>query len=134
MSHHVAWEQRSKTVSTSVREITPEGVKLEMNWQGKATGKVDGMTTGTTTIISKPDGSSTWEDKMIGMTAKGEMFVAWGKGTGKMTSPGITTWEGESQAMSQSPSFAWLNNLKFKSTGTADLAKGEAHGQFAESK
>jgi len=134
MSHHIAWEQHSKTVTTTIRDITPEGVKMELNWQGKATGKLAGMTTGTTTIVSKTDGSSTWEDKLIGMTEKGEMFVAWGKGTGKMTTPGTTVWEGEAQAMSQSPGLSWLNNMKFKSTGTADMAKGEAHGQFADSK
>jgi len=134
MSHHIAWEQHSKTVTTTIRDITPEGVKMEVNYQGKVSGKLAGMTTGTTTIISKIDGSSTWEDKLMGMTEKGEMFVAWGKGTGKMTSPGMTSWEGESQAMSQSPDLHWLNNLKFKVSGTADLAKGEAHGQFADGK
>ncbi|HTT45863.1 MAG TPA: hypothetical protein VMH38_07635 [Thermoplasmata archaeon] len=134
MSDHISWEQRSKTVSTTVREITPEGVKFESNYQGQVSGKFTGMTTGTTVVIAKPDGTSTWEDKLFGMTAKGEMFVAWGKGTGKMTAPGVTVWEGEAQAMSQSPALAWLNNLKFKTTGKADMAKGEAHGQFAETK
>jgi hypothetical protein len=121
-------------VTTTIRDITPEGVKMEINYQGKISGKFAGMTTGTTTVIAKPDGSSTWEDKLMGMTEKGDMFVAWGKGTGKMTTPGVTTWEGESQTMSQSPSLSWLNNMKFKGTGTADLAKGEAHGQFSDSK
>jgi len=134
MTHHAAWEQHSKTVSTTIRDITPEGVKMEINYQGKVSGKFAGMTTGTTTIVSKLDGSSTWEDKLIGMTEKGDMFVAWGKGTGKMTSPGMTSWEGEAQAMSQSPGLSWLNNAKFKSSGTADLAKGEAHGEFADAK
>jgi hypothetical protein len=134
MSHHIAWEQHSKTVTTTIRDITPEGVKMEINYQGKVSGKIAGMTTGTTTVVSKLDGSSTWEDKLMGMTEKGEMFVAWGKGTGKMTTPGKTTWEGESQAMSQSPDLHWLNNLKFKVSGTADFAKGEAHGEFADGK
>ena len=63
-----------------------------------------------------------------------ESILEFYRSPGKMTSPGMTAWEGESQAMSQSPGLTWLNNSKFKVMGTADLAKGEAHGQFADSK
>jgi hypothetical protein len=134
MAEDTAWEQHSKTVTTAVREITPDGIKLEFNYEGKTSGRVKAQTNGTTTVWAKPDGSSTWEDKLLGMTSNGDMFVAWGKGTGRMTTPGTTTWEGEVQTMSQSPGLSWLNNLRFKATGTADMGKGESRGQFQPSR
>ena len=134
MADESVWEMHTKTTSTAVREITPEGIKLEFNYQGQTSGKLKASVMGTTTVWAKPDGSSTWEDKLMGMTMTGEMFAGSGKGSGKMSAPGTTAWEGEAQLMSQSPGLNWVNNLKFRATGSADMAKGESKGSFHHSR
>ena len=134
MKGEQVWEQHSKTVSTTVRDISKDGIKFEINHTAETSGKLKGHVTGTTTIWMKTDGSSEWEEKNMGMTAEGDFFAGWGKGTGKMTGPGATSWEGEVHVMSQAPKLAWLNEAKIWASGTADQAKGESHAKFFHQK
>lgn len=122
-------EHATKTTTTTVREITPQGVTLEVNYTGEISGKLKAMSMGTTTIWMKTDGSSTWEDKLIANTHDGQMFVGMGKGTAKMMAGGKQEWSGESQMMSSSENLKWLND-KFKVAGVADPAKGGGSGKW----
>ena len=127
------WEQTKKSTSTSIREINPDGVKIEINYTGEISGKVQAMSMGTTTVWLKTDGTSTWEDKLIANTHDGDMFVGTAKGTGKMSAGGKQDWVGETQLMSTSPKLAWIN-AKFRGAGTADPAAGGSHGKFYQLK
>lgn len=52
---------RRKTITTSVKEITPFGVRQELNWQGEvAGGKFSASVTGTTKVDLKSDGTYDW--------------------------------------------------------------------------
>lgn len=130
MAEDPAWEQHVKTVTTTVRAISAEGVTLEMNYQGETKGKLKAQITGTMTLWTKPDGTWTWEDKLLGGTATGDRFVGWGKGSGKPTGGASMGWEGEFQTMSASPALSWLNNAKFRVHGAGDGTGPEAKIQF----
>jgi hypothetical protein len=119
-------EMRSKTVTTTVKDISPSGVTLELNSEGQSKGKINAQGIATTTVVMKTDGTSTWENKGIFNTNDGDMLVIWGKGTGKSVSPSAQAWEGEMHAMSQSPKLAWLNNAKLWTEGKGDRAKNES--------
>jgi hypothetical protein len=84
----------------------------------------------TVTSWQKTDGTSEWEVKGIATTSEGDMFVGWGKGTGKQTGPTTFEVEGEMTMMSQSPKLAWLNNAKVWAEGVGDQAKGDFVGRF----
>ena len=124
------FENHAKTVTTTVREISPAGVKLESNSQDQITGRLNAQGVSTVTSWQKTDGTSEWEVKGIETTSEGDSFVGWGKGTGKQTGPTTFAVEGEMTLMSQSPKLAWLNNAKIWAEGVGDQAKGEFVGKF----
>jgi len=89
------FEMRSKTVTTTVKDISPSGVTIELNSEGQSKGKINAQGVATTTVVMKTDGTSTWENKGIFNTNDGDMLVIWGNGTGKSVSPSTQAWEGE---------------------------------------
>jgi hypothetical protein len=127
-------ESRGKTVSTSVREISPTGIKLEINSQDQITGKFKAQGVSTVTYWLKTDGTGEWESKGIGTTTEGDFIAGWGKGTGKATGPTTQSWEGEVHFMTQSPKLAWLNNAKVWVEGEGDQAKAEFVNRLFEQK
>jgi hypothetical protein len=72
-------EMRSKTVTTTVKDISPSGVTLELNSEGQSKGKINAQGVATTTVVMKTDGTSTWENKGIFNTNDGDMLVIWGR-------------------------------------------------------
>ena len=119
-------EIRAKIVSTTIKELTPQGVKLEVNGEGGMTGpQLNAKLVETINVLQKMDGSMEWDDKAIFMTMDGDTLVASGKGTGKATSP--TTYRGEAIGvlMTQSPKLESLNGKKFTTEVTGDRATGE---------
>lgn len=117
-------EIKGKNHSWTIQEVTPSGVKMEMNDQGQITGKYNANFMETTTINMKPDGTSTWESRGI-QNSGADMVVVTGKGTARRTGT-TTTWEGEYTYTTKSPNLAWLNNTKGWTEGTAN----EADDQF----
>lgn len=124
------FENHGKTVGTTVKEISPTGIKLESNSQDQLTGRINAQGMSTITSWQKTDGTSEWEVKGLGRTPDGDMFVGWGTGTGKQTGPTSYAVEGEMTMMSQSPKLAWLNNAKVWVEGSGDQAKGDFVGRF----
>jgi len=119
-------EIKSKTVGTTVKDISPSGITMELNTEAQTKGRVNAQGIATTTVVMKTDGTSTWENKGMLFTNDGDMVAIWGKGTGKSTGPMSQSWEGEMHAMSQSPKLAWINNAKLWSEGRGDRAKNES--------
>jgi hypothetical protein len=119
-------EIRSKTAGTTIKDISPSGITMELNSEAQTKGKFNAQGVATTTVVMKTDGTSTWENKGMLFTNDGDMLVIWGKGTGKSVSPTAQAWEGEMHAMSQSPKLAWLNNAKLWTEGTGNRAKNES--------
>ena len=127
-------ENTGKMVSTSVRDISPTGIKLEINSQDQSKGKYKANGVSTTTVWMKTDGTSEWDTKGIQTTSEGELIAAWGKGTGKSTGPTTQSWEGETHFMTQSKKLSWLNNVKGWAEGEGNQATGESHGKIFEQK
>ncbi len=122
-------EIQGKIVTRTIKEITPHGVRVEMNDEGQTTGKYNARHMETTTLFLKTDGTSEWETKGIETTKDDDMIVVSGRGTGRNTSPTAATWQGDIHFMTQSPKLAWLNNTKGWVEGSGDLAQGTFHGK-----
>jgi hypothetical protein len=122
-------ETHSKISGTTIRDISQNGIKLEINSSGQSNGKYESNDMSTTTVTMKTDGSSEWESKGIQMTKDGEMLAVWGNGTGRPIGPTSQSWEGELHVMTQSPKLAWMNTAKFWIEGSGDQAKGESHAR-----
>lgn len=127
-------EVHDKSVTTTVRDISESGIKLELNSTSQAKGRVNAMGMNTVNITQKTDGSNEWELKGIMNTMEGGFFAVWGSGTGKATGPTTAAWTGEVHFMSKDPKLAWLNNVKGWAEGSGDNAKGEAWGKIYEKK
>ncbi len=118
------YEIQGKTLSRTVKEITPHGVKLQMNDEGQSTGKISAGQINTVDLFMKTDGTSEWESKAVQRTNDGDMVVVSGRGTGRSASPNTGTWQGELAFMTQSPKLAWLNNTKGWVEGSAVMDQG----------
>lgn len=114
-----------KFVSTTIRDILPDGIKLEINSQGQLTGKYTAGHMETTTITQKMDASADWESKAMEVTPQGDFIVITGKGHGSARDPGSIKWEGEMKYMTMSPRFSWLNNKKILVEGFGNTATGD---------
>ncbi len=123
-------EISGKTVSTTIKELTPLGVRMEINDTAQATGKYNAAHMETVTVFQKTDGTSDWETKGIETTRDGDFIVVAGRGTGRSTGPTTSTWTGEVHFMTQSPKLAWLNTTKGWVEGTGDMAAGTFHGKI----
>jgi len=123
------FEVAGRTVSRTIKEITPHGVALQMNDESQVTGKVNANGINTINVFLKPDGTNDWEGKGILNTREGDMVVISSRGTGQMANPTTGTWTGESFFMTQSPRLSWLNNSKGWIEGSGDMASGTFRGK-----
>ncbi len=123
-------EVRGKMLGTTIKEITPHGIRLEINDTGQVSGtKYNANHMETVTVFQRIDGSSDWESKGIQTTREGDMIVVSGRGKGKSTSPTTSTWDGDVVFMTQSPRLSWLNTTKGWVEGSGNLATGEFTGK-----
>jgi hypothetical protein len=119
-------EIRGKTVSRSIRDVTPLGVRIELNNEGKfAGGKYIANHIETVKVFQNLNGSLQWETKALEMTAEGDTVVISARGTGKATGPSTIWAEGEAVYMTQSPRLAWLNTTKARLEISANNETGE---------
>src|SRR5713226_3595439 len=119
------FEVQGKTMSRTIKEITPHGVRMQMNDEVQITGRVNAWQINTVNIFLKPDGTNEWEAKGLLNTKEGDMVVVSARGTGQMANPNKITWQGESFFMTQSPRLSWLNNSKGWIEGSSDdMASG----------
>ncbi len=124
------YELHAKNVSTTIKDIGPNGIQLEMNDRGEFSGKLHGNHIDTVTVNQKTDGTNEWQLKSIMNTKDGDMVVVWGSGKGRMSGPTTGNWEGELHFMTQSPKLSWLNNSTGWAEGQGNMATGESHGKI----
>lgn len=115
------FEIQGKRVSQTVKEINPQGVRLQMNHEGQVTGKFNGGEISTLNVFLKPDGTSEWEAKTLQSSREGDMIVVSSRGTGSISTG---SWHGDAVFMTQSPKLAWLNNTRGWFEGSTDMAQG----------
>jgi hypothetical protein len=124
---------QEKVTSRTIKEITPFGVKLELNTEGVVTGELyTAQHMETVNLFQKTDGTFESEARAIETTKEGDVLVISYKGTGRQT--GLTTLWGESQGivMTQSKKLAQLNNARLKAEVNADWATGAVQVKYYE--
>jgi hypothetical protein len=118
-------ELAEKTTSVTIREFTPDGVRISYNLQGKLRGQYDADHMETVEALFKPDGTYEFESLGIDQTTSGDMILVRSKGTGKQVSLTSVLAEGEATFQTQSKSLAWLNSTKARIEGTYTTTTGE---------
>ena len=127
-------EVHDKSTTTTVKDISQSGIRLEQNSVSQVKGKLNAQGMSTVGFTLKTDGSNEWEMKGVMSTKEGDFLAVWGGGTGKATGPTTAEWTGEVHFMSASPKLTWLNNVTGWVEGSGDNAKGEAWGKIYEMK
>jgi hypothetical protein len=122
-------ELRGKTITTTVKSISPFGVSLSSNGAGQFTGKYAASDIETMEVSLNRDGTIQYEVKAIQNTMEGDMVIVTSRGTGKSTGP-TTALEGEVVFMTQSTKLAWLNTTKGWAEGSMNNATGEYQAKF----
>src|SRR5919198_640168 len=116
---------RSKVTLNRILEATSNSVKMEINDEGRITGRYTGTQLATIESTASPDGTSTWNGKFMQMTNKGEMIVATGSGTGEpASSKGIVKIRGAGQMWTQSTRLSNLNGAKWTCEGQSNIRNG----------
>jgi hypothetical protein len=118
-------ELAEKTTSVTIREFTPDGVRLSYNLEGTVKGQYDAAHMETVDAMFKPDGTYEFEARGLDQTNDGDMILIRGKGTGKTVSPTSVHVEGEATYQTMSKNLSWLNSAKGRFEGTYDLTTGE---------
>jgi hypothetical protein len=118
-------ELRGKTVTTTIKEITPFGVRIASNGTGQFTGKYTASQMDTVNVSLNRDGTSQYETKALQNTMEGDFVVVTSRGNGKSTGPTTVAFEGEVAFMTQSQKLAWLNTTKGWIEGMSNNATGE---------
>jgi porphobilinogen deaminase len=105
-------ELKSKNTTTTIKDITPVGVRLEFNSEREVKGSFNAAHMETVSVLAKSDGTNEWEAKIIEMTKDGDMVIAMSKGTGRQESPTVGRFEGDVTFQTSSKKLAWLNTTK----------------------
>ncbi len=124
-------EVRAKVTTETIKEITPFGIRAEVNYVGEVAGaSYSGRHVESVSLFYKTDGTYDGEAKMLQSTNEGDVIVGTLHGAGRMTGPTTSKGEGEVIFMTQSPKLSWLNNRKCRVEWTTDSATGELHKKF----
>jgi hypothetical protein len=125
-SSEVIAKTQEKILSRTIKEITPFGVRLELNLEGPTTGDLyTAHHMETVSIFQKTDGSFDSEARAIESTKDGDVFVISYRGAGKQTGVSTLRAEGVGIIMTHSKRFSYLNNAQVRVEANADLATGE---------
>src|SRR5207245_10928821 len=87
MKGELLFEFKAKNNSTTIKDIGPNGVQLEMNDHGDVSGKYHAGNIDTVSVSLKTDGTNDWQLKSIHNTKDDDMVVGGAGGTCRMTGP-----------------------------------------------
>lgn len=118
-------ELAEKTTSVTIREFTPEGVRMTYNLQGTVKGQYGAAHLETVDAMFKPDGTYEFESRGLDQTTDGDMILVRAKGIGKTISPMSVHAEGEATFQTMSKALDWLNSAKGRFEGTYNQTTGE---------
>jgi len=117
--------ERGKITTTTIKEISPQGVRLEVNTQGVVKGKYDALSRSTFSTLAKPDGFAEGESRSLQTTKDGETILATSKfSTGRIASQTRREAESEVTFKTSSRKLDWLNSTKAIGEFAADIATG----------
>ncbi len=125
MEKELLFEGKEKTMAINLKDITQEGVKLDIMVSGKVSGKVKGMIMTTHSSLMKPDGTGSADVKSM-IFSEGEGIMIMGKANGRMVDPApIQKIEENLTFMTTSKKYAYLNTTKGMADASYNLATGE---------
>jgi len=105
-------EQRGIVATLGIKEFSPQGVRIEGNYEGVVRGKYNAIVTGTYTALIKPDGAREGELRELQYTKDSEAILVTGKYTGRMVGQAGRAAEAEITFQTTSKKLAWLNSTK----------------------
>jgi hypothetical protein len=120
----------SKNTTRSIKDFSPEGIKLESNLEGTAKGVYDATFYATITMLVKPDRTIDYEVRQIHTTSDGDSVLVYYKGTSIIESPTRNKFVGETTFQTRSKNLGWLNGIKARHEGEYDPVAGENHFQI----
>src|SRR3989442_94940 len=112
-------EFHNKMVTTTIKELSPDGVRMEVNIEGEIKGKLNANSIDTTSLLFKTDGTYDYETKSVATNREGDTVVRWGSGKGPSTGPMTASFEEEVHYTTQSPRLAWLNDATARTKRTS---------------
>ncbi len=125
MDKELLFEGKEKTMAINLKDITQEGVKLDIMVSGKVSGKMNGMIMTTHSSLMKPDGTGSADVKSM-IFSEGEGIMIMGKANGRMVDPApIQKIEENLTFMTTSKKYAYLNTTKGMADASYNLATGE---------
>jgi hypothetical protein len=118
-------ELKSKNTTRSVKDFSPEGIRLESNLEGEAKGVYNATFYATITMLVKPDRTIDYEVRQIHTTSDGDTVLVYYKGKSIIESPTHNKFVGETTFQTSSKKLAWLNGMKARHEGEYNPVAGE---------
>src|ERR1700745_1112979 len=118
-------ELTSKNTTRSIKDFSPEGIRLESNLEGEAKGVYNATFYATITMLLKPDRTIDYEVRQIHTTSDGDTVLVYYKGKSIIESPTHNKFVGETTFQTSSKKLAWLNGMKARHEGEYNPVAGE---------
>jgi len=118
-------ELTSKNTTRSIKDFSPEGIRLESNLEGEAKGVYNATFYATITMLVKPDRTIDYEVRQIHTTSDGDTVLVYYKGNSIIESPTHNKFVGETTFQTSSKKLAWLNGMKARHEGEYNPVAGE---------
>jgi hypothetical protein len=118
-------ELTSKNTTRSIKDFSPEGIRLESNLEGEAKGVYNATFYATITMLVKPDRTIDYEVRQIHTTSDGDTILVYYKGKSIIESPTHNKFVGETTFQTASKKLAWLNGVKARHEGEYNPVAGE---------
>src|SRR5260370_31963917 len=88
-------ELRGKNTTRSIKDFSPEGIRLESNLEGDAKGVYNATFYATITMLVQPDRTIDYEVRQIHTTSDGDTVLVYYKVTSVIEDPTHNTFRGE---------------------------------------
>jgi hypothetical protein len=112
---------------SGAREIPPEGVRLDIDFEGELTGpRLSGKIAGTDYVLLRGDGVAKLHIHAVITTDDGERIAFYGDGVA-IVQPGSPTMQLRENITlhTAAPKYSWVNRLQIWATGQGDLSTGK---------
>src|SRR5260370_25873659 len=110
-------ELKSKNTTRSVKDFSPEGIRLESNLEGEAKGVYNATFYATITMLVKPDRTIDYEVRQIHTTSDGDAILEYYKGKSIIESPTHNKVVGETTFQTASKKLLRMNGIKNRHKG-----------------
>jgi hypothetical protein len=118
-------ELKAKNTTRTVKDFSPEGIRLGDNLEGESKGVYNASFYGTINLLAKPDGTIDYEVRQIDTTSDGDTVLLYFKGKSIIESPTHNKFVGENTFQTSSKKLAWLNGIKARHEGEYNPVAGE---------